>query len=71
MGLVRFAASKAGRAIRIIVGIILIVLGLIVVTGTGGIIIAIIGLGPLLSGILNFCVIAPLFNAPFWGKDVK
>jgi hypothetical protein len=71
MAFARFMSSTVGRAIRIIAGIILIILGLAVVHGAGGVIIAIVGLVPLVAGVLNFCVFAPLFGGPFRGKDVK
>jgi Zn-dependent protease len=71
MGFARFMTSLAGRLIRIVAGIALIVIGLAVVHGTGGIILAIVGLVPLVAGVFNFCVFAPLFGGPFLGKDVK
>lgn len=71
MGLINFLASSNGRIVRIVVGVVLIVLGLAVVEGTGGIILAIIGLVPLLAGLLDFCVLAPLFGMPFSGKAIR
>ena len=71
MGFARFMSSLAGRLIRIVAGIILIIVGLTVVHGTGGIILAIVGLVPLVAGIFNFCVFAPLFGGPFLPKDIK
>jgi hypothetical protein len=70
MGFARFMTSLAGRLLRIVAGIALIVIGLAVIHGTGGIILAVIGLVPLVAGIFNFCVFAPLFGGPFLGKDV-
>lgn len=71
MAFAKFMASMTGRLIRIAAGIILIVVGLFVVQGTGGTILAVIGLLPLLAGIFNFCLFAPLFGGPFMGKDIK
>ncbi len=70
MGFARFMTSLAGRLLRIVAGMALIVIGLVVVHGTGGIILAVIGLVPLVAGVFNFCVFAPLFGGPFLGKDV-
>ena len=70
MGFARFMTSLAGRLLRIVAGIALIVIGLAVIHGTGGIILAVIGLVPLVAGVFNFCVFAPLFGGPFLGKDV-
>jgi hypothetical protein len=71
MGFARFMSSLAGRLIRIVAGIALIVIGLVVVHGTGGIILAIVGLVPLVAGVVNVCVFAPLFGGPFFPKDIK
>lgn len=71
MGLVKFMASMAGRAIRIVAGIILVLVGLFVLGGVGGIILAVVGLVMLLAGLLNFCLIAPIFKAPLFAKNIK
>lgn len=70
MAFARFMSSWTGRLIRIVAGIILIIVGLTVVEGTGGIILAVVGLVPLLAGIFHFCVFAPLFGGPFWARDI-
>jgi len=70
-GFARFMSSLAGRPLRILAGIALIVIGLAVVHGTGGIILAVVGLIPLVAGLFNFCVFAPLFGAPFLPQDIK
>jgi len=73
VGLARFMAQMPGRLIRIIAGIVLIVVGLFVLGGTngeaGGIIVAVIGILPILAGVFNFCLIAPILGAPFSGKE--
>ncbi len=71
MGFARFMSSTAGRLLRIVAGIVLIIVGLAVVHGTGGIILAIVGLVPLVAGIANVCVFAPLFGGPFFARDIK
>jgi hypothetical protein len=68
---VKFMASPAGRITRIVAGIVLIALGLLVMHGVGGIIIAIVGLVPLVAGLLDFCVFAPLFGAPMSGPKIR
>ena len=70
MGFARFMASTAGRLIRIVAGIALVVVGLFVMGNTLGIILAVVGLVPLLAGIANVCVFAPLFGGPFLAKDI-
>lgn len=71
MGFARFMSSWVGRLIRIVAGIALIIVGLAVVHGMWGIILAIVGLVPLLAGVFHFCVFAPLFGGPFWARDIK
>jgi hypothetical protein len=67
----KFMASTTGRLIRIVAGIALIALGLLVVKDTGGIVLAVVGLVPLLAGILDFCIFAPLFGAPLSGSAIR
>ncbi len=71
MGFALFMASGLGRGLRIAAGIILIAVGLAVVGGTGGIVLAVVGLVPLLAGVSDVCVFAPPFGAPFKGADVR
>jgi len=71
MGFARYMSSLFGRLLRIVAGIALIIIGLAVVQGTWGIILAIVGLVPLVAGIVNVCVFAPLFGGPFFPKDIK
>ncbi len=70
MGLARFMASAAGRLVRIAAGVVLIVVGFTVVKGTGGWVLAVVGLLPIAAGGLNFCLFGPLMRAPFWGRDL-
>ena len=69
MAFARFMASPLGRAVRVLAGIALIAIGL-AMGGTGGIILAVVGVVPLLAGLLNVCVFAPLLRVPFNGRKV-
>jgi hypothetical protein len=72
MALINFLASNpVGRIVRIIAGIVLVLVGLLVLGGTAGIIVAVIGLVPLIAGIVDVCVFAPLFGASFFGKKIR
>jgi len=71
MQFIKFLASTTGRWIRIIAGVVFIGIGLLIMQNTAGIILAIVGLVPLLAGILDFCVFAPLFGASFSGKAIR
>jgi len=70
MKFAKFMSSNDGRILRILVGVALIFIG-IVMHSTGGYILAIIGLVPLLAGSLDFCLIAPLMHLPFSGKAIR
>lgn len=67
----RFIAGTAGRVIRIIAGVALVAIGLLLVQGLAGWILAIVGLVPLLAGIFDRCVFAPLFGLPFDGPRLR
>jgi hypothetical protein len=68
---VKFMASTTGRIVRIIAGIALIAWGVLGLGGTVGIIVAVIGAVPLLAGLFDFCVFAPLFGAPLSGPKIR
>lgn len=71
MGFAKFMAGTAGRAIRIIAGLALIAAGLLLIEGTAGYVIAVIGVVPVLAGVFDFCLLAPLLGAPFTGEAVR
>ena len=66
-----FLASSAGRVTRIAAGAVLVLVGLFAIGGAGGVILALIGLVPLLAGIFDVCVFAPLFGLPFAGPALR
>ena len=67
----RFLASSAGRVVRAVAGLALIVVGIAVIGGVGGWILAIVGLVPLAAGLFDRCVFAPLFGLPFAGPSLR
>ena len=64
----KFMATVTGRLARIVLGIALIVLGVLVIEGTGGIAVAAVGIVPILAGVFNVCLIAPIVRGPFSGR---
>jgi hypothetical protein len=68
---VTFMASTAGRITRIVAGLALIAWGTLGLGGTPGLVVAVIGAVPLLAGVFDFCVFAPLFGAPFSGPKIR
>lgn len=71
MEILKSLSSPAGRVIRTIAGIALIVVGLFVIQGTGGLILGVIGLVPLAAGVFDVCLLAPLFKAPIEGPKIR
>jgi hypothetical protein len=67
MSFVSFMRSSAGRGLRIVAGGALIVTG-IASGGTGGTILAIVGVVPIAAGAFNVCLSAPLFGLDFTGR---
>jgi hypothetical protein len=68
---ITFMASSTGRIVRIVAGLALVVWGWLGLSGTTGAIVTIIGLVPLVAGIFDFCVFAPLFGAPLSGPKIR
>jgi hypothetical protein len=64
MAFVDWMASPLGRGLRVAFGGLLIYLGLAVVQGVGGTLLAAFGVVPIATGVLNLCPIAPLLGAP-------
>ena len=68
---VTFMSSTTGRIVRIVAGAALIAWGLLGLGGTAGIVLAVVGAVPLVAGLFDFCVFAPLFGAPMSGPKVR
>ncbi len=75
MQFVEFMASGFGRALRAVLGLAISGYGLYLwlagMNVTLGVVLAIVGLVPLLAGVLNFCLVAPLLGSPFSGTAVR
>ena len=68
---VSFMVSTAGRIARILAGAALITWGLLGLGDTAGIIVAAVGAVPLLAGLFDFCLFAPLFGGPLSGSKIR
>jgi hypothetical protein len=66
-GFVGFMESGAGRFLRMVAGFALILVGLFVVQGAWGLVLAAVGLVPLFSGLGGICLFAPLFGYTLQG----
>jgi len=65
MAFAEFMATPLGRGLRIVFGGFLIYLGLNVLQGIAGTVVAVLGIVPIATGLLNICLLGPLFRAPF------
>ncbi|MGM0385499.1 MAG: YgaP-like transmembrane domain [Actinomycetota bacterium] len=70
MKLLNFLASETGRLVRAGIGVVLLVLAFVV----GGVwmwVLGVLGVVFLLVGILDVCLLAPLFGKPLRGKEFR
>ena len=66
MILIKCMSSRAGRLLRGLAGMALIIAGLEL--GGGWLTLSVIGLIPLFAGALNVCLLAPLLSQPLRGR---
>jgi hypothetical protein len=64
-----FMSSGVGRTVRIVAGVALIALGASL--GGAWLALAVVGLVPLLAGVFDVCIFAPLFGQPLSGKTIR
>lgn len=64
-------ASPAGRLLRITAGGALVFLGLLGLDGKSDYLLTVTGFVPLLTGVLNICLLAPLLGFPLRGPVVR
>ncbi len=62
--LIGFMQSIAGRALRVILGLALIYIGFVIVGGTLGTIVGIIGILPIVMGAWGPCLLGLMFKQP-------
>jgi Protein of unknown function (DUF2892) len=60
--------SWVGRLLRVLAGLALIAVGLFVMQGAWGYVVAAIGLIPLFAGTVGICLLAPLFGYTLAGE---
>jgi hypothetical protein len=72
MGFAKFMSSGLGRGIRIVAGLALIAVGIFLMEGIWGIVVAVVGVVPFLAGLFDVCVIGALFlGTPFKGDELR
>jgi hypothetical protein len=67
MGFVKFMASTAGRWVRAIAGIALVVWGV----SASIVWLWLVGAVVAAAGLFDFCIFAPLFKMPLSGKRIR
>ena len=68
-GFVGFMQSWIGRLLRVLAGLALIAIGLFVMQGAWGYLVAAVGLIPLFAGVVGVCLLAPLFGYTLSGAS--
>lgn len=66
---IKFMVSPVGRIIRIVAGLALILWGYLGLDGATALIVMIVGAIPLLAGLFDYCVFAPLFGGHLSGPQ--
>jgi hypothetical protein len=67
MSLIKFLGSTAGRWVRAIAGLALVIWGV----SAGMTVLTVIGPVVAAAGVFDFCIFAPLFKKPFNGKKLR
>ena len=68
MSFVTFMLSIAGRLLRVVAGAVIIWFALHSLASPWSYVVAAIGLVPIAAGLLNFCLLGPLFHVNLWGQ---
>jgi hypothetical protein len=68
MPFISFMMSPLGRTLRIALGVMLMMLGITRIGGTFGLVVATVGLLPIVAGVFNFCLASPLFGCDINGR---
>jgi hypothetical protein len=66
-----FLAGPIGRVTRVVLGLALILIGLFFIDGPLTWVFEMVGLVPLLAGLFDFCVFAPLAGLPLKGSELR
>ena len=66
-----FMSSTAGRGTRIVMGLVLAVIGLFVIEGAGGAILAVVALIPIVAGIFDLCLAGLILGYGLQGSEIR
>jgi hypothetical protein len=70
-GFAQFINSRAGRVMRLVVGVGLVGLGFTQRAHQSGLILMATGIAPLLAGTFDLCLISGLLGGPFSGSRLR
>jgi hypothetical protein len=70
-GFAQFMSSPAGRIVRVIAGLAIILWGYTARGTSLGIVLMIIGLVPLIAGAFDLCFFSALFGGPMGGARIR
>lgn len=68
--MITFLASTRGRAFRIAAGLLMVFSGVWFGTPIGAVV-AVVGILPFATGVLDVCLLGPIFREPFLGSDIR
>ena len=71
MAFVKFMTSGMGRVARILLGLVILSVGLSVVKGVPGTILALVALIPISGGLFDFCLIGFTLGYPLQGAAAR
>ncbi len=71
MNFIKFMTSGTGRAARIVLGLVIMSVGLFVVQGTIGTVMAIVALVPISGGVFDFCLAGLAMGYPLNGAEAR
>lgn len=71
MNFIKFMTSNTGRAARVILGLVIMSIGLFVVRGTFGTVLAIVALVPISGGLFDFCLAGLAMGYPLNGTEAR
>jgi hypothetical protein len=69
-GFAQFVASPSGRVVRVLAGLALMYLG-VSVGGSRGLVLVLVGVIPVLAGVLDLCFISRLLGGPLRGAEIR
>lgn len=70
-GFAQFTASGAAPLLRAESGLALIAVGIFPVTGLWGGVLAVVAVGSLVAGVLDFCLLGSVFGGPFRDSEIR